>query len=70
MRAPFQVPDMSHFHRFYCHLFFEFDKLWLSEKPATIMDFSRVRDLFEARLRVVLADRSALLKINFTVDQI
>lgn len=65
-----EVPDMSHFHRFYCHLFFEFDKLWLSEKPATIMDFSRVRDLFEARLRVVLADRSALLKINFTVDQI
>ena len=65
-----ELPDISHFHRFYCYLYFEFDKLWLSEKPTNIMDFSRIRDMFEERVRLLLADRSALLKLNFSIDQI
>nr|CAG4650365.1 EOG090X0AMT [Sida crystallina] len=65
-----EVPDMSHFHRFYCYLYFEFDKMWLSEKPSSIMDFSRIRDLFEQRIRLQLADHSTLFKLNFAIDQI
>ena len=63
-------PNLKHFHRFYCHLFFEFDKLWLAEKPSSIMEFSRIRDLFEKRMRSLLADRSCVLKSNFLVEDI
>jgi len=63
-------PDMNHFHRFYCYLFFEFDKFWLAEKPASIMEFSRVRNLFEKQIRSVLSDYSCILKLNFLVEDI
>ena len=61
---------MNHFHRFYCYLFFEFDKFWLAEKPASIMEFSRVRNLFEKQIRSVLSDYSCILKLNFLVEDI
>jgi len=63
-------PDMNHFHRFYCYLFFEFDKFWLAEKPASIMEFSRVRNMFEKQIRSTLADHTCILKLNFLVEDI
>lgn len=63
-------PDMSHFHRFYCYLFFEFDKFWLAEKPASIMEFSRIRKIFENQIRLALADHTCTLKLNFLVEDI
>jgi len=36
---------MRHFHHFYCYLFVEFDKFWLSEKPRDVMEFNRIRFL-------------------------
>lgn len=63
-------PAVLHFHRFYCFLFFEFDKLWMTEKPPTIMEFSRIRDKFEKDIRSQLADPSCLFKLNFPVDHI
>ena len=65
-----KMPDMCHFQRFYCYLYYEFDKLWLSQKPATIMEFGRVRDCFEDVIRGLLADKDVILKLNFLVDQI
>ncbi|KAH7985416.1 hypothetical protein HPB49_026431 [Dermacentor silvarum] len=42
-------PHVDDFHRVYCYVFFEFDKFWLAEKPADIMEFNRIRDKFEDR---------------------
>ena len=61
-------PRLSHFHHLYCYLFVEFDKFWLSEKPANVMEFNRIRDLFENNVRATLADPEACLRINVEVD--
>nr|CAG4644177.1 EOG090X0AMT [Lepidurus arcticus] len=62
------VPTLRHFHQFYCYLVYEFDKCWLAEKPADIMEFGRIRDKFQSRLRRLLMSPSAALKLNLTVD--
>ena len=48
----------------------EFDKFWLSEKPKDVMEFNRIRDLFENQMRTLLEDRSAHFKINIAVDNV
>lgn len=63
-------PRLSHFHHLYCYLFVEFDKFWLSEKPANVMEFNRIRDLFENNVRAALADPEACLRINVEVDTV
>lgn len=63
-------PLLKHFHHLYCYLFVEFDKFWLSEKPKDVMEFNRIRDLFENQIRTLLEDRSAHFKINIAVDNI
>lgn len=64
------VPELRHFHHLYSYLFVEFDKFWLAEKPRDIMEFNRIRDLFENNVRSILADSSATLKINVTVENV
>nr|CAG4638632.1 EOG090X0AMT [Cyclestheria hislopi] len=63
-----EIPSMKYFHQFYCYLFYEFDKLWLSEKPSNVMEFSRVRDMFEGRIRQMLANPHTIFKLNFHID--
>ena len=63
-------PRLSHFHHLYCYLFVEFDKFWLSEKPANVMEFNRIRDLFENNVRASLADPEVCLRINLAVDTV
>nr|CAG4641080.1 EOG090X0AMT [Eulimnadia texana] len=63
-----QRPEIYLFHQFYCYLFFEFDRFWLAEKPATIMEFSRIHNLFEKNIRAKLANPSVLLKLDFFID--
>jgi len=65
-----RTPLLKHFHHFYSYLFVEFDKFWLSEKPKDVMEFNRIRDLFENNIRTLLEDRSAHFKINITVDTV
>ena len=48
----------------------EFDKFWLSEKPKDVMEFNRIRDLFENQMRTLLEDRSANFKIKIAVDNV
>lgn len=63
-------PTLLHFHRFYCYLFIEFDKLWMAEKPPTIMEFGRIRSLFENHIRSLLSDPQCLFKLNIPVEHI
>jgi len=65
--AAFTVQD---FHKFYCYLFIEFDRFWMMEKPATIMEFSHYRDLFESNIKSRLQDSSTCFQINPVVDTI
>ena len=64
------VPSLRHFHHFYSYLFIEFDKFWLSEKPRDVMEFNRIRDLFENNVRTMLRDSSTVLRINVAVDTV
>eukprot|EP00095_Tigriopus_kingsejongensis_P005842 maker-scaffold697_size109876-snap-gene-0.20 protein:Tk05842 transcript:maker-scaffold697_size109876-snap-gene-0.20-mRNA-1 annotation:"elmo domain-containing protein 1" len=63
-------PTLTHFHYFYAFLFVEFDKFWLSERPRDIMEFNRIRDLFENNIRTQLADTTTCLKINVVVESV
>ncbi|XP_054280260.1 ELMO domain-containing protein 2-like [Macrosteles quadrilineatus] len=57
------------FHQFYCYLFYEFDKYWLQAKP-NIMEFSFVKEKFEANVRSLLSNPSAVCRINIAVDTV
>ena len=61
---------LCHFHHFYTYLFIEFDQFWLDQKPENVMEFNRIRDLFENRIRTQLADRATCLKINLIIDTV
>ncbi|KAJ1527917.1 hypothetical protein ONE63_007852 [Megalurothrips usitatus] len=63
-------PVMRHFHQLYCYLFCEFDRFWFDSKPKTIMDFTRIRDAFEAYIRTSLANPQTVFRINALVDTI
>lgn len=63
-------PQLKHFHHLYSYLFVEFDKFWLSEKPKDVMEFNRIRDLFENNIRTLLQDRSTHFKINIAVENV
>ena len=65
-----KAPILKHFHHLYSYLFVEFDKFWLSEKPKDVMEFNRIRDLFENQIRTLLEDRSAHFKINIAVENV
>lgn len=57
-------PQLDHFHRAYCYVFFEFDNMWLTEKPSDVMEFNRIRDKFEDGLVKMLARDDCLLQLN------
>ncbi|XP_022100304.1 ELMO domain-containing protein 2-like [Acanthaster planci] len=61
-------PTVQDFHQIYCHIFFNFDTFWLAEKPRDIMEFSRVRDKYEEKLRCDLRRTTTVLKCNFVTE--
>ena len=63
-------PRLRHFHHLYVYLFVEFDKFWVSMKPKDVMEFNRIRDLFENRIRDDLKSPKACFKINVAVDTV
>lgn len=63
-------PTVAHFHHFYSYLFVEFDKFWLAEKPRDVMEFNRIRDLFENNIRAKLSDNSVTFKVNVAIDNV
>ncbi|XP_072939394.1 ELMO domain-containing protein 2 [Epargyreus clarus] len=68
--AKHHLPDINLFHRFYCYLFYEFDKLWIESKPQNIMEFSMIFKRFENAIRTELADPASVFRINIEVDTI
>lgn len=64
------LPDIKLFHRFYCYLFYEFDKLWIESKPKNIMEFSVIFKKFENCIRMEMADPASVFRINLEVDTI
>ncbi|XP_026755590.2 ELMO domain-containing protein 2 [Galleria mellonella] len=64
------LPDINLFHRFYCYLFYEFDKMWIESKPQNIMEFSVIFKKFENAVRTELADPASVFRINIEVDTI
>jgi len=63
-------PTLDNFHHFYSYLFIEFDKFWLECEPRDIMEFNRIRDLFENNIRSQLEDTRTLFKVNIEVDTV
>ncbi|KAG1667877.1 ELMO domain-containing protein 2 [Nymphon striatum] len=50
------------------YLYSEFDKFWLSQKPRDIMEFSKIRDLFETEITKKLSDPNTVFKIKLAVE--
>nr|CAG4637235.1 EOG090X0AMT [Ceriodaphnia reticulata]SVE73104.1 EOG090X0AMT [Ceriodaphnia reticulata] len=69
-QLPVPGPTLVNFHRFYCYLFIEFDKLWMAEKPPTIMEFGRIRSQFENSIRLLLANPNCVFKLNLPVEHV
>lgn len=64
------TPNLDHFHKLYCYLFFEFDKYWMECKPTSLMDFSNIHDKFQTNILAKLNDNRTAFKLNFSVDYV
>ncbi|XP_053603735.1 ELMO domain-containing protein 2 [Plodia interpunctella] len=64
------LPNLNLFHRFYCYLFYEFDKMWIESKPQNIMEFSIIFKKFENAVRTELTDPASVFRINIEIDTI
>ncbi|GCB69500.1 hypothetical protein scyTo_0008396 [Scyliorhinus torazame] len=60
------VPQLHHFHQFYCYLMYEFDQFWFKEGPSSIMEFNHYREQFHERIKQLLQDPKTVLKLNFS----
>ncbi|XP_023328484.1 ELMO domain-containing protein 2 [Eurytemora carolleeae] len=54
----------------FSYLFIEFDKFWLEMEPRDIMEFNRIRDLFESNLRSQLEDSRTCFKLQLYIDTV
>ncbi|CAK1546061.1 unnamed protein product [Leptosia nina] len=68
--AKHYLPNIDLFHRFYCYLFFEFDKMWIESKPENIMEFSMIFKKFENAVRSKLTDPASVFRIKIEIDNI
>ncbi|KYM94667.1 PREDICTED: ELMO domain-containing protein 2 [Cyphomyrmex costatus] len=64
------LPTIRAFHRFYCYLFYEFDRFWIESKPSNMMEFSSIQAKFENSIRIALANPLTVFRINVAVDNI
>ncbi|NXA11210.1 ELMD2 protein, partial [Sapayoa aenigma] len=58
------LPQMEHFHQFYCYLVYEFDKFWFEEEPESIMHFNRYREKFHEKIKRLLLDCKVILTLQ------
>eukprot|EP00075_Anas_platyrhynchos_P023272 XP_027312525.1 ELMO domain-containing protein 2 isoform X1 [Anas platyrhynchos] len=58
------LPQMEHFHQFYCYLVYEFDKFWFEEEPESIMHFNQYREKFHEKIKGLLLDYDAVLTLG------
>lgn len=62
--------NINHFHKFYCYLFFEFDRFWVDSKPHSIMDFPIIHERFQNNIENLLSDPNAIFKMNLLIEDI
>ncbi|KAM9378198.1 ELMO domain-containing protein 2 [Phaethornis superciliosus] len=60
------LPQMEHFHQFYCYLVYEFDKFWFEEEPESIMHFNHYREKFHEKIKGLLLDHDVVLTLQNT----
>ncbi|KAF4801447.1 ELMO domain-containing protein 2 [Turdus rufiventris] len=60
------LPQMEHFHQFYCYLVYEFDKFWFEEEPESIMHFNQYREKFHEKIKGLLLDYNVVLTLQDT----
>ncbi|XP_034626833.1 ELMO domain-containing protein 2 isoform X2 [Trachemys scripta elegans] len=58
------LPQMEHFHQFYCYLVYEFDKFWFEEEPESIMHFNHYREKFHEKVKGLLLDYNLVLTLQ------
>ncbi|NXU75742.1 ELMD2 protein, partial [Oreotrochilus melanogaster] len=58
------LPQMEHFHQFYCYLVYEFDKFWFEEEPESIMHFNHYREKFHEKIKGLLLDHDVVLTLQ------
>lgn len=63
-------PTIGAFHKFYCYLFYEFDRYWMECKPTSIMDFSFINEKFETSILKQLAETKTYFRINLAVENV
>ncbi|XP_028404052.1 ELMO domain-containing protein 1-like [Dendronephthya gigantea] len=59
-----EKPTLDDFHKVYCCLFREFSSFWLEQKPASVMEFNRIKDAFCKNLISSLQDPAAVLAVD------
>ncbi|KGL80784.1 ELMO domain-containing protein 2, partial [Tinamus guttatus] len=58
------LPQLEHFHQFYCYLVYEFDKFWFEEEPESIMHFNQYREKFHEKIKGLLLDYDVILTLR------
>ncbi|NXD56505.1 ELMD2 protein, partial [Corvus moneduloides] len=58
------LPQMEHFHQFYCYLVYEFDKFWFEEEPESIMHFNQYREKFHEKIKGLLLNCNVVLTLQ------
>uniref|UniRef100_A0A3B3T0D6 ELMO/CED-12 domain containing 2 n=1 Tax=Paramormyrops kingsleyae TaxID=1676925 RepID=A0A3B3T0D6_9TELE len=59
-------PSLEHFHQLYCYLAYEFDKFWIEEEPASIMEFNLYRERFHEKVKMLLGEPDVSLSLKLT----
>ncbi|CAB4025064.1 Hypothetical predicted protein [Paramuricea clavata] len=59
-----QKPTLDDFHKVYCCLFREFSSFWLEQKPASVMEFNRIREEFRENIICTLQNPAAVLAVD------
>lgn len=58
-------------HCFLCHLlgylFFEFSAFWISEEPASVMEFNQVKDKFADKITALLKNPNTVLELKYKI---
>ncbi|XP_048855707.1 ELMO domain-containing protein 2 [Brienomyrus brachyistius] len=57
-------PSLEHFHQLYCYLAYEFDKFWIEEEPASIMEFNLYRERFHEKVKMLLGEPDVSLSLK------
>lgn len=68
--AESRLYEVEDFHKIYSYLFASFDKLWVRSKPASVMEFTHIRDKFEAAVIEKLRQHDAVFKWDPYLEQV